>query len=273
MRFTRVDSETVNCIISPEDLDERGLELQDFFEHKESAMEFIRNMLERAVEEVDYHPNSAYLPMQIVVLPDHSLSVTLSENPDNAVTDLVKMVTDQMGQQFSKELEGSDEELSRKEKIDKLTGYLQGLKHFAGALHRLLDEKKDPDNTGSVPVRAQEGINAALSPQDPEASDEDRLRFTSCVFEFRDMHSVISFSRQLPDDTGIGSALYKGGENNSYFLVLRKQDEKARIFARIFAVAYEFGRYVTTNDYVISSLHENMETVMEHDAVGILKNL
>lgn len=274
MKFTRVDNETVNCIISPEDLDECGLELQDFFDHKESAMEFIKNMLERAVEEVDYHPNSSYLPMQIVVLPDKSLSITLSENPENAMTDLVKMVTDQMGIQYSRQISEEDDGLSRKEKMDKLTGYLQGLNHFAGALHKLLEDKKGSENTQTGTAAPQGGANATVqAPANEPSSDEDRLKFSSCVFEFKDMHSVIMFSKQLPEELLISSALYRGGENNGYFLVLKKQDEKAHVFANIFAVAYEFGRYVTTNDYVISSLHENMETVMEKDAVKILRDL
>ena len=121
-----------------------------------------------------------------------------------------------------------------------------------------------PQNTANTAPQAQ---------TESPVSDEDRLKFSSCVFEFKDMHSVIMFSKQLPEELLISSALYRGGENNGYFLVLKKQEEKAHIFANIFAVAYEFGRYVTTNDYVISSLHENMETVMEKDAVKILRDL
>ena len=279
MKFTRVDNETVNCLITQEDLDEQGIELQDFFDRKQEAMDFIKEVLERAAEEVDYHPGGAYLPMQITVLPDRSLSITISENPNSAISDLVKTLVDQSGVKLtdisidqagsSDKEEGKDDRSSSGGNIDQLTGYLQGLKHFATALRQYLEDsskKGSEENTGS----AQHTDNGSLPAIE---GDDDKLRFSACVFEFGDMHSVIALCSQIPGDIQMESRLYKGGENNDYFMVIRRNNEKAKIFASIFARAYEFGKYVTTNEYVITALDENMELIIGEDAIGKLRGL
>ncbi|MBR5970132.1 MAG: adaptor protein MecA, partial [Lachnospiraceae bacterium] len=35
MKFTRINSHTVNCIITADDMDEQGLTIEDFFQKKE----------------------------------------------------------------------------------------------------------------------------------------------------------------------------------------------------------------------------------------------
>ena len=80
MKFTRVNKDTINCIITEDDMDEQGLKLEDLFDKSKEAMDFLHDVMEKAVEEVDYKPQGAFTPMQITVLPDHSISLTLSEN-------------------------------------------------------------------------------------------------------------------------------------------------------------------------------------------------
>ena len=53
MKFTRINKDTVNCIITEDDLDEQGIKLEDLFERKKEAMDFLHEVVERASEEVD----------------------------------------------------------------------------------------------------------------------------------------------------------------------------------------------------------------------------
>ena len=51
MKFNRVDDTRVECIISEEDLEEYGIGLQDLLTKKKEAMDFLREIIEKAEEE------------------------------------------------------------------------------------------------------------------------------------------------------------------------------------------------------------------------------
>ena len=96
MKFTRINETTVNCIITTDDMDEQGLTFEDLFQKKDEAMLFLHEIIERAAEEVNYSPKGSFLPMQITVLPDQSVSVTLSEDGSTALSDMLKTLTERI---------------------------------------------------------------------------------------------------------------------------------------------------------------------------------
>ena len=61
-----------------DDMDEQGIKLEDLFEKKKEALDFLQDVMKKAEEEGDYKPTGSFMPMQITVLPDHSISLTLS---------------------------------------------------------------------------------------------------------------------------------------------------------------------------------------------------
>ena len=87
MKFRRVNNNTINCIISKEDLQQNGLHANDLFERKEEALSFIRSVLLRAAREQNMRLNPEYTSMQITILPDQGISLTLSvgDVPESAI--------------------------------------------------------------------------------------------------------------------------------------------------------------------------------------------
>ncbi len=79
MKFRRIDNKTVSCIITPEDMKAHGIKLDDIFEKKEEAMEFLHMVVGEAERRVNFRPQGAVTSMQMSVLPDHSISLTISE--------------------------------------------------------------------------------------------------------------------------------------------------------------------------------------------------
>ena len=79
MEFKRINKDTVTCIITEDDMDEQGIKLEDLFEKKKEAMDFLHEVMKKAEEEVDYKPTGSFMPLQITVLPDHSISLTLTD--------------------------------------------------------------------------------------------------------------------------------------------------------------------------------------------------
>ena len=74
MKFTRINSNTVNCIITADDMDEQGISIEDILGQSKEAMSFFQDIISRASEEVDYKPEGNVMPIQMAVLPDKSIS-------------------------------------------------------------------------------------------------------------------------------------------------------------------------------------------------------
>lgn len=80
MKFIRVNKDTVNCIIQRMIWTNRESDWKIFLNEKRKQWIFCMKVVERATQEVDYKPSGSYTPMQISILPDHTISLTLSEN-------------------------------------------------------------------------------------------------------------------------------------------------------------------------------------------------
>ena len=79
MRFERIDDKTVKCFISNEELEEFDITYKDFITRTEKAKEVVEEIIEQAVEEVGYKPPEFAMDMQIMVLPEKGMLLTLSE--------------------------------------------------------------------------------------------------------------------------------------------------------------------------------------------------
>ena len=49
MRFKRIDEETVRCLISESELNENGLELEDFLNNKGKTEDFLKKIISMVV--------------------------------------------------------------------------------------------------------------------------------------------------------------------------------------------------------------------------------
>ncbi len=85
MYFKRINDTTINCVITPEDLHNNGIRIDDLFERKKEAMDYLRAVIVQAAKEENFDLGGEYASMRVTVLPDHSISLTLSENK-NRVT-------------------------------------------------------------------------------------------------------------------------------------------------------------------------------------------
>ena len=71
MKYKKINDATVQCIVSADDMSEYGLTLSDIFERNERGEEFLRDIIERAHEEVGYQINNGNIAMQITPLKDN----------------------------------------------------------------------------------------------------------------------------------------------------------------------------------------------------------
>lgn len=80
MTIRRVNETTLNCIITQEDLAQNGIRIDDLFERKQSALEFIRDTIRQAARQENFDLHGENTSMRLSVLPDHSVSLTITED-------------------------------------------------------------------------------------------------------------------------------------------------------------------------------------------------
>lgn len=79
MRFKRISTDTVRCIVSQDELVENGLDMDDFMSNSGRTEEFLRKMLSQAEQEVGFRVQGGPLTIQVAALPDSNLALTFSE--------------------------------------------------------------------------------------------------------------------------------------------------------------------------------------------------
>lgn len=79
MKYKKINDATVQCIISEEDMEEYGLTMSDIFERNEKGEGFLRDVVERAHEEVGYRISGDNIAMQITPIRDEGLVITFSD--------------------------------------------------------------------------------------------------------------------------------------------------------------------------------------------------
>lgn len=110
MRYKKINEATVQCIITAEDMLEYGLTLSDIFERNEKGEGFLRDIIERAHDEVGYMINGENIAMQITPLQNKGLVVTFTNEGPAGFRDILQHLKEVL-QGVSAELSKQDESI------------------------------------------------------------------------------------------------------------------------------------------------------------------
>ncbi len=287
MEFKRINKDTVTCIITEDDMDEQGIKLEDLFEKKKEAMDFLHEVMRRAEEEVDYKPTGSFMPLQITVLPDHSISLTLSENASASFSEILKNLTEKAGLKLPKSVLEDIGDSVDEERLNRLNEYLKSLKQITSSVKDILEESGIKEIPGDNPSKAKKSDDASekvkkISTPIPknkskEASEREknlnRLKFHEYIFAFKDLQTVISFCGKVPAGIDVSSSLYKDVNESVYYLDLDRKEEDPKVFAALFTMAYEFGHFQASSENVIAHIKESCELIVKDKAIEELSLL
>ena len=90
MRFKRISTDTVRCIITQDELKENGLEMDDFLSNDGRTEDFLRKMIALAEQEVGFKVQGGPLTIQVAVLPENKLALTFSEKQTGNLMELLE---------------------------------------------------------------------------------------------------------------------------------------------------------------------------------------
>ncbi len=230
MKIRRINDNTISCIISPEDLREHGIGIDDFFERKKEAVDFIRSTVAKAVLSENFDLAGEMTTMRISVLPDHSLSLLISK-------------------------EDSKEQ-----------GLLEARKYVKNMLESI--SAKASKSVGKDSSDEEDPIAKLLSDTAEPVGQENKKHLSrSFMFSFYSVREAMECCRVFSNVGPFDSSFYYLSEDEVYFLIVRRTEKTPEGFERNVLSANEFGELVTSNEKYISFVTEHGICIAENNAI------
>ena len=203
MKYKKINDATVQCIVSADDMSEYGLTLSDIFERNERGEEFLRDIIERAHEEVGYQINNCNIAMQITPLKDNGLVVTFTDEGPAAFKEMLQNLKEVL-QEFSAELAGQEERERSRVAAQKAGEYDENRRMFVFAsMHETMQYAATIPNTYSVKSHLyKEGGDYYLVLEKNRLSYKAFNRISAQAVEFGNLIAVSEERMQYLEEHG-----------------------------------------------------------------------
>ena len=252
MKIKRINDNTISCTITPEDLRANGFELDDFFERKKEAVEFIRQTVAQIAISENFDLQGELTTMRVSVLPDHSLNllITREDSREGAAQEVRRLARSLFDSIVSKAAEkaGKDESEQENSPSDSL-------------MKSLLSEKNEKqDKTGSDQT-------------DQQTEKKVPLIGESFMFSFYSVRDAMDCCKLFAEAGPVDSSFYYLREDDIYFLIVRRTGDTPAIFERCVLSANEFGELVTSEEQYIAFVTEHGVCVAGNHAIEMFLNV
>lgn len=241
MKIERIDDKTVKCFISNEELEEFDITYKDFITRSEKAKEVVEEIIEQAIEEVGYKPPQFAMDMQIMMMPEKGMVLTLSEKtPDDIKNNPALM-------EYLKEMRKTLEE------------------HFGGMIetHGL---------PGSTPAGGSAGlpVGGDSTQADGDVGENaENKQPDFAIFKMNSLRDLSDYARILPKNLRVESCLYM--DKGEYYLFLQKGHASYKRYSRACVQALEYGVLFGATEDKIVYLDEHAECLIPEKAITKLR--
>ncbi len=250
MDFRRIDKNTVQCILSEEEMNAYGFRIEDLFSDQEKAREFLEHLVERAEEEVGYEAHSGMVSMQIMKMPDNGLMITLTDR-------------DVSGDNFQNMLQHIHQQLASlisPEEMEQITG--------ASSDEEMAAEIEE---TGA---ERQEDLQEIFRQAEKRKLDKENKRLSAPrVFRFDDLRTLEHLAGAVCTEKMVNSAVFFEPEKEDYYLLLKKGKLTIEEYALLCDRLGEYAETYSVQPYVEQFCKEHFEKFIPKHALHILKNI
>lgn len=238
MRIERIDDKTVKCYLSSEELEEYEITYKDFVTRSDKAKEMVAQIIAQAVEEVGYKPPEFAMDMQIMVMPDQGMILTLSEKTPDEIRNNPTLMEylRELKRVFEQKMSGADMTPDILEKL------------LAGGSGKLPAQKK------TVQVQPQE---------------EKEAKPAFAVLAFASLRRVCDYVKVLPKTLRVNSCLYT--EKGVYYLYMEKGAASYKRYSRACIQALEYGSLFGATMDKVTYLQEHAECLIPEKAIQKLR--
>lgn len=261
MEYKRIDENTIRCIITQEDMEEYGLDLDEFLSHSEKSDNFLRHIVEEARDELGYQNTHGMVSMRLEVLNDGRICLTFAGGDEEKIRKqmikhMQQIFPDLTAETLDKAMHqlGEMTEEKRNEKLSEIMSHI---------------EEKMKENHSELLKKAQ-AFSEKQTEEKPVQTEEkgiDVLR----IFEFPTLHDVMEYAKVIRLNQPIRSHLYKA--EDLFYLVVEKYRISNQKFQTLTALAYDYAYVYADITKIQRHLAEHGELIIENKAIGKLKKI
>ncbi len=237
MKFTRINENSIRCIISRQEMDAAGVKLDDLMDNRAKAEEFLRFVLQEARTELDFHTTGDSLNVQLSVMQDGDVSLMISDDTNAAIHAMIQQFKEKL-RDFSEILSGGSADAKPYEPVD------------------FSEQEK----------RRQ--IEAALGILE-RATDTEPISMTIWA-EMASLDDCITLSRALSHLGDVPSDVYS--YNGLYYMHITMTQTKREIAHNVFTVA-EYSNAIFNDETVSGIMSEHGRRLIAEHALLQLKEL
>ena len=117
MKFTRINENSIRCIISRQEMDAAGVKIDDLMDNRAKAEEFLRFVLQEARTELNFRATGDSLNVQLSVMQDGDISLMISDDANAAIHAMIQQFKEKL-KDFSEILSGGSSEARPYEPVD-----------------------------------------------------------------------------------------------------------------------------------------------------------
>ena len=260
MEYKRIDENTIRCIITEEDMENFGLDLDEFLSHSQKSDDFLRHIVEEARDELGYETQNGMVSMRLEVLSDNRISLTFASGDDKNMfqqmmghlqkifPDVERSTLDHMVEQLSKM-----PEKQRNEKVNKMV-----TDSLIQTIENLLTQKGS--GKGKQSKTALRAIELPELPKD-----------TYRIYTFNSLNDLLQYCHAIGLKQPIKSHLYK--DRNKYYLIVERYRISDYNYNLLAAVGFEYAKVSADPEVLYTHLMEYGELILENKAIGILRKI
>ena len=245
MKIERVDDKTVKCFLSNEELEEHNIDYKDFITRTDKARELMQQIIETAAEEVGYKPPKFAFDLQIMMMPNQGMVLTLSEKDP---------------------LDLSDK--------DQIMAYLKSLgdlfhaakERFEAAGVALAKQEQPAENSVGIPVEAASDETAGKA---KAAGKQAQSRPEYAIFRFEEMRNLLAYASVMPQTLRVKSSLY--AMDHAYYLYVHRGTASYERYSRACVQALEYATLYAAEEGRLLHLEEHGECLIAENALKKLK--
>ena len=257
MKIKKINDNTLSCIISPEDLQANGFQLDDFFEHKKEAVDFIRSTVTQAAISENFDLTGDLTTMRVSVLPDHSLSLLITkEGSREGAAREIRRIAQNI---FESMMEGAKEKNAEDTGAEETDPYAED--PSADLMKALLSKTSDADTASDSADGQVEGASAGDSAAD------------TYMFSFFSVRDAMDCGKVFAQAGPLESSFYYLAEDETYFLIIHRTEKSSPGFEKIVLSANEFGELITSQKQYIAFVTEHGVCIAKEHAIEMFMDV
>lgn len=262
MKFQKVNDNVIRCIISQEEMNEKGVKIDDLMDNRSKAEEFLRGILQEAREKLDFQTSGEALNVQLSIMKDGDVLLMISDDQNAVIRTMLDQLKDRL-KDFQSEMDVAVQK--RREAKDKDKNVQPVLPPSAdkAATVEVTPTKLPAGGTN------REDIYSATKAILEDAKDSDPLSLNVWA-ELSSLDHCMALSKTLFLRGDVASELYKLDE--TYYLHIDMVQTKSEIAHNVFALA-EYSNRLYLDDTNVYGVEEHADCIVAENAVKVLSEL